>query len=108
MPDRHYYAFIQAVHTRECAPLRNHHGALVPVLLGDLRRWAEKNDAKPNPRYFVDVRSRSTNEPIYRGHLRGPLAPVLAGEMMERARIIDAGNRLNAAQRGEASNVTRH
>lgn len=108
MPDPLYYAFIQAYHSRECAPVRNHHGALAPMLMGDLREWAERHDAKPNPRYFVDVRSRSTNEPVFRGKIRGQLAPILTGEMMERALVIDAGKRLNRVQRREADHATRH
>lgn len=105
MPE--YYAFIQSVHTRKCAPLRRHRGKLAPVLKRDLRKWAETQDAEPNPRYFVDVRAKPSNEPIFRGQLRGPLAPVLAGEMMERALIIDAGKRLNAVQRKEAFHAGR-
>lgn len=105
MPE--YYAFIQSHHTRECAPLRRHRGKLAPVLERQLRKWAEKHDAEPNPRYFIDVRELPTAEPIFRGQLRGPLAPVLAGEMMERALIIDAGKRLNAEQRKEACHAGR-
>lgn len=105
MPE--YYAFIRSHHTRECAPLRRYRGKLAPVLKRELRKWAEKQDAEPNPHYFVDVRAKPTDDPIFRGNLRGPLAPILAGEMMERARIVDAGKRLNAAQRREACHASR-
>jgi hypothetical protein len=108
MPDRHYYARVQSLPDGKTLLSCTHRGPLAALLNGRLRRIAEESDKRSNPRYHVDIGGLHTEQRALFGCIHGPLAPVLAGETMDRARILDAGQRLSDDQRKGAYHGTRH
>lgn len=51
------------------------------------------------PSYYVDISCLDTGQRLFVGCLNGPIAPLLAGEILERAKVTDAGKRLSEDQR---------
>lgn len=54
------------------------------------------------PEYHIDIQCLKTGQRLFVGCHDGPIAPLLAGEILERAKITDAGKRLTAKQKGAA------
>ncbi len=51
------------------------------------------------PRYYVDIACIDTGQRLFTGCYTGPIAPLLSGEILERAKVTDAGKRLTEDQR---------
>jgi hypothetical protein len=56
------------------------------------------------PTYYVSIQEIHTEQRVFVGVLRGPLAPLLeeGGIILENARVTDAGRRLTKAQSKKA------
>lgn len=60
------------------------------------------------PKYYVDIACLDTGQRIFIGCYDGPIAPLLAGEILERAKVTDAGKRLTRKQREAAYGDSRN
>lgn len=60
------------------------------------------------PRYYVDIQCLRTGQRLFVGCYDGQLAPLLAGEILERAKVTDAGKTLTAKQKEAAYGDSRH
>lgn len=52
--------------------------------------------------YHISIQRIDTEQRIFAGVHRGPIAPLLQGEILERALVTDAGEQLSAEQRRAA------
>ncbi len=58
--------------------------------------------------YIIDIQCIRTGQRIFVGCHDGPLAPLLAGDILERAKVTDAGGKLSRSQKGAAYGDYRH
>lgn len=52
--------------------------------------------------YYIDIHCIRTGQRIFVGCHDGPMAPLLEGKILERAKVVDAGKTLTPKQRKEA------
>lgn len=101
-----YFVHVESGEAVICSGLLR--GPLAPLLKGKLQRAVASWDKRPGSQYHADILCMNSGQQVLLGEVRQPLAPVLAGEAMERALILDAGKRLTAKQQRRAACATRH
>lgn len=96
MPDPCYFVHVETDKAVICSGL--HRAPLVPLLKGKLLRAVKSWDKHPGQTYRTDIICMNSGQQALIGEVRGPLSPMLTGEVMARALMLDAGKRLSKSK----------